>query len=333
MTKLWWSWDIRMRWAHGFSQSEESFVANYRSAIDAAGRYGVKFIVIWGFLRDRHGGIDAARRVRDYAGEKGIGIMPGVGIDDYGGVYYDGDSPYSLDTYIRAHRESQAVDETGTPSTHRWPPTDTSARLTGCPSDEAVIDYYVESVEWLIDAFDVGGFQIEQGDSGLCHCEKCRARKRVVAAEDGSTGAPYQTSVTDGAERIGKVVRPVLGRHPALTILSETYLGLTETSMEQIGPVLCRYPEEVVLSWQLYDAPDRFKMTEGVRSPSRRGNAALRTNGDAVGGELDDRENIARALRLSKEAGLEMTYIYGEYPDRWPWTRGNYETWSELAGS
>ena len=45
-----------MRWAHGFSRWEESFVGNYKRAIERAVRYGVERIVIWGFLRDRHGG-------------------------------------------------------------------------------------------------------------------------------------------------------------------------------------------------------------------------------------------------------------------------------------
>ena len=226
---------------------------------------------------------------------------------------------------------SQAVDEDGTPSMHRWPPTDTSVRLKGCPSDEGVIDYYIESVEWLIDTFDLEGFQIEQGDSGLCFCDKCRSKKRIVAKQRSSLAAQYNTSVTDGAERIGRVMRPVLDKHPNLTVLSETYLGLTEDAVKKIGPVLDRYPEKIVISWQLYDAPDHFKITEGIQSPSKHGNAALRTNSDALGGELDDRENIIQALRLSKQAGLEMTYIYGEYPDRWSLTRGNYETWAEHA--
>jgi hypothetical protein len=331
MKKIWWSWDLRMRWAYGFSQTEESFIANYFHAIDAAKKYGVESIVIWGFLRDAHGGIEAARRIRDYAGDRGISILPGVGIDDYGGVYYAGDSPYSLDTYIRAHPGSQALDEDGTPSTHRWPPTDSGLRLKACPSHEGAINYYIESIEWLLDVFELDGFQIEQGDSGYCFCEKCRTKERIVAAEDKAAAAKYSTSVTDGAERIGKVTRSVLERHPDITILSETYLGLTEKSLAKMGPVLDHYPERIVLSWQLYDAPGYFKIEEGVASPSKHGNAALRTNSDALGGELDDRENIARALRLAKGAGLEMTYIYGEYPDQWPLTRGNYETWAEGA--
>jgi hypothetical protein len=332
MKKIWWSWDIRMRWAYGFSRTEESYIRNYKKAVDAARQYDVEMMVIWGFLRDSHGGIDAGRAVADYAAENGISILPGVGIDDYGGVYYDGDSPYSLDTYIREHPEAQARDRDGTPSIHRWPPTDKTGRLKGCPSNQELIGYYIESVEWLVDTFGLKGFQIEQGDSGLCYCDACRSKERVTAKEKQTDTIPgYRVSVSDSAERIGRVMVSVLEKYPYLTVLSETYLGLTEDAVRKIKPVVEYYPEKTVLSWQLYDAPGRFKIEEGVVPPASRGNAALRTNSDAVGGELDDRENISRALELSRKAGLEMTYIYGEYPDCWPMTRENYSAWAESA--
>lgn len=334
MKKIWWSWDIRMRWAHGLSWYPDSYVRNYKRAIDAARRYGVEAIVIWGFLRDEHGGIDAARAVRDYAGEKGIIVLPGVGIDDYGGVYYQGDSRYALDTYIRQHPESQARNEDGSPATHLWPPTDQQARLKACPSDRRVLAFYRESIEWLVDTFRLDGFQIEQGDSGLCYCERCRAKPRVVELRRA-------TSLSDAAERISAVIQPALCKKPDLFILSETYLGLTRADVQSVSSVLNRYPEQVVLSWQLYDGPSahagqpfpaRFIIDEDVQSPRPHGNAAIRTNNDAFLGEVDDGANIRRALDLSKRAGLDMTYIYGEYPDDWPITRKNYDVWSSGAG-
>jgi hypothetical protein len=45
MKRIWWTWDLRMRWAHGFSANAESYLANYRAAIDAAPRHGVEGIV------------------------------------------------------------------------------------------------------------------------------------------------------------------------------------------------------------------------------------------------------------------------------------------------
>lgn len=314
-----------MRWAHGFCGDSDSFVRNYRRALDAASRYGVEAIVIWGFLRDDHGGVDAARAVCDYAADKGVAILPGVGIDDYGGVYYQGTSPYALDTFIRAHPGSQARNQDGTPATHRWPPTDKTERLKACPSFSGLIEFYQESLQWLIETFHLAGFQIEQGDSGLCHCDQCLAKPRHVRRG---------ISLSDAAERIGAVVAPALAANDKLVILSETYLGLTRQDVEAVAPLLDAYPEQVTLSWQLYDGPGaraKFKLDSDVRSPRLHGNAALRTNNDLFGGEADDRANIRKVIEMSRKAGLDMTYLYGEYPDDWPVTRENYAAWSEAA--
>lgn len=325
MKKIWWSWDLRMRWAWGFCRDEKSYVKNYKNAIDSAVQYGVEAMVIWGFLRDSHGGIDAAKRISDYAAEKNIVIMPGVGIDDYGGIYHEGESPYSLDTYIKAHPESQARTEDGTPATCKHPAGAKTARLKACPSDENLISYYQESLLWLIDTFDLKGFQIEQGDTGVCFCERCRSREGIVEVNN-------RVSVSDSAERISKVVLPVIQTYPEMFILSETYLALKEDQLEWIEPFLDIYPEQVVLSWALYFAwAGEILIDEGIKSPRTHGNAAILTNNDITRGELDDRENIKEALRRSKDAGLDMTYIYGEYPDQWPLTCKNYETWAEYA--
>ncbi|OGV50045.1 MAG: hypothetical protein A2X49_04810 [Lentisphaerae bacterium GWF2_52_8] len=331
MRKIWWNWDIRMRWAWGFSMTTESFVQNCRRQIDSASKYGVEGIVIWGFLRDRHGGVDAARKVMDYAGEHGVKIFPGFGVDDYGGAYYDGAHQYSLDTYLEKHPEARAIRKDGTPDSHRWPPNDTSARQKACPSNTDVLTYYQESLEWLVETFKLQGFQIEQGDSGLCHCPKCRDKKKVLSPGVGS-------SLSDTAERIPVVLEPVLKKNPGLAVICETYCGLTPESIAAIGPLLDKFPAQTVFSWQLYNGPlpgsekGTFKIDPNCAPKQRLGCAALRTNNDLFLGEFDDRENISRALELSKAAGLGMTYLYGEYPDFWSITAKNYESWTELAG-
>ncbi len=326
MRKIWWTWDIRTRWAHGFSGSADAFVKNYRAAVDAAVRYGVEGIVIWGFLRDRHGGVEAAKRVCDYAGEREVMILPGMGVDSYGGVYYEGDSRWSLNTYLAEHAEARAVDEKGEPQMHHWPPSDTSSRYVGCPANQELMSFYRESVDWLIDTFDLRGLQVEQGDVALCHCQRCRGRTRTDVLKMAG-----RTCLEDLAGRVGPVVRRALDVRPDLTVIVENYSGMLPADVERAEPFLKGFPDETFHSWQAYDAGGRFFISDESRSPVAHGCLAVRSNSDAFGGELEDSGNIRRAVALGRTAGLDMTYIYGEYPDDWPTTRANYEAWAEAA--
>ena len=313
-----------MRWRHGFSKSAESFEGNYRNLIDAAGRYGVSGIIIWGFLRDRHGGIDSAKRICDYAHERGVMIIPGFGVDAYGGAYYEGESDYSLDKYLLANPEAMALGAEGKPLTHRWPPTDPNETHVCCPSHEPVMDYYRESIEWLINTFDLRGVQIEQGDVGLCNCAKCtETRGQLVCGEMADFSA--------GARRMKPLIDHALSIKPDLLIVVETYAGLLAEQIQRVSKDIELYPEQVVLSWQAYNAPDEMFIDENSRSPSPHGCIAVRTNSDCYEGEHDDRENIIKALSLAKNAGLDYTYIYGEYPDTWPITKSVYEAWAKSA--
>ncbi len=326
MRKIWWTWDIRTRWAHGFSGSDDAFVESYRAAIDAALRYRVEGLVIWGFLRDRHGGIDAARRVCDYAAERQVTILPGMGIDSYGGAYYESDSRWSLNTYLEEHAEARAVDEQGEPQLQRWPPSDTSRRYVGCPADPGLMDFYRESVEWLIKTFDLRGLQLEQGDVALCHCPRCRGRTRTDVLKMAG-----RTCLEDLASRVAPVVTHALETKPDLTVIVENYSGMLPADVQRAAPFLEGFPDETFHSWQAYDAGGQFFINSESRSPTAHGCMAVRSNSDAFGGERADAENIRRAVALARNAGLDMTYIYGEYPDDWPKTRANYEAWAEAA--
>lgn len=328
MRRIFWTWDIRMRWTHGFCFWSESYLENYRRLIDVSAALGVEGIIIWGFLRDVHGGIDSAKKLVEYANKRNVKIYPGIGIDDYGGIYCEGDSHYSLDTFLKSHPEMQAIRADGSPDVHLWPPNDFVPKRKACPSCLELIPYYQESIEWLLKTFDLSGFQIEQGDSGVCCCEKCRELKRIKC--DDAPGADPRTS----AVRIPAVLEPVLAKHPDLTVICETYCGLTAETLQRLGSVLDLYPEQVILSWQLYNGANTaegkplLKLDPHIRNPRKTGNAALRTNNDLFLGEHEETEAIKNALQLSEKAGLTMTYFYGEYPWDWHITRKNYLAWA-----
>ena len=189
---------------------------------------------------------------------------------------------------------------------------------------EPAVDYYRESIEWLIRTFDLRGVQIEQGDVGLCHCPRClETRGQLVCGEMADFSA--------GARRMRPVIDHALKVRPELLIVIETYAGLLPEQIDRVRDDIALYPPQVVLSWQAYNAPNQMLIDEASRSPSPHGCLAVRTNNDCYGGEIDDVRNVTTALRLARRAGLDYTYTYGEYPDNWPVTRGVYAAWAAAA--
>jgi len=173
-----WTWDHSTNWVlddpgnvtfgcyNTYLKQPATYAEDYRRLTDLAAGLGVKGILIWGFLRDAHGGVDSAKQVADYAASKGVAIMPGVGTTDYGGVYYEGNHPYAIETFLRIHPDAAMIDEEGNPM-----------QGSACPSHPAFCDWLSKGLQWLFDEFAIGGINLENGDFMVCHCPQCRAHK------------------------------------------------------------------------------------------------------------------------------------------------------------
>ncbi|MGC8864044.1 MAG: hypothetical protein ACP5R5_14905 [Armatimonadota bacterium] len=180
-----WTWDHSTNWvlddpglqnfgcANKYLKRLETFVEDYRRLTDAAAGLGVKGILIWGFLRDSHGGVEYSKRVADYAASKGVAIMPGIGTTWYGGVYYEGDHPYNLETFLQKNPDARMIDEKGEPQEHG-----------ACPTHPAYVDWLAEGLQWLFREFEIGGANLENGDFVVCYEPRCTAHKAEWPPDD-----------------------------------------------------------------------------------------------------------------------------------------------------
>ncbi|MBI4578635.1 MAG: hypothetical protein HY718_02980 [Planctomycetes bacterium] len=179
-----WTWDHSTNWmlddpgvlnfgcGNRYLKRPETYIEDYRRLTDMAAGLGIKGIIIWGFLRDAHGGIESAKRVADYAASKGIAIKPGLGTNWYGGVYYEGEHPYNIETFVRKNPDARILDENGKPQDGGV-----------CPTHPAFVNWLQEGVRWLFREFSVGGANLENGDFVVCHCPRCR-EQRAQAPKD-----------------------------------------------------------------------------------------------------------------------------------------------------
>ncbi len=195
-----WTWDHSTNWdleqiGHQeigvfcpYGKPPDGFLADYRRLVDFMSRHRIAAVTIYGFLRDSHGGVEAAQELCRYANERGVRILPGVAINAYGGVYWEGDHPFNLATWLRRRPELQARMEQAVGFTIpdlafplAFPRSDYT--LAGCPSRPENLRWMEEAIAWLAETFAIGGINIESGDYGVCGCELCAARRAV--REDG----------------------------------------------------------------------------------------------------------------------------------------------------
>jgi hypothetical protein len=191
--RLLWTWDHSTNWymeqvglqeigaMNYYAKPEEGFLEDYRRLVDFMSLHRIGGVTIYGFLRDNHGGIAAAQELCRYANERGVRILPGIGINAYGGIYWEGNHRYNLSTWLRQHPELRAV--RGQPVAFHipdfpklWFP-ETNYTDTACPSKPENARYHEEAIHWLAETFEIGGINFETGDYGVCHCPDCTARR------------------------------------------------------------------------------------------------------------------------------------------------------------
>ena len=237
--RTFWTWDHSTNWElsqigqqeigvfNPYGKPPEGFLADYKRMVDWCSRNRVAAIVIYGFLRDSHGGIEAAQELCRYAARRGVRILPGIAIGAYGGVYWEGDHRYNLATWLRANPEFAATLEKGVgfqladlEFPLNFPRSDYT--LSACPSRPEVMDWMTEAVTWLAETFEIGGINIESGDYGVCGCDRCRSRR--AAREDAARRAGIHDeswSHADMADNFPRLFEAARARRPDAWVYCE----------------------------------------------------------------------------------------------------------------
>ena len=236
--RTFWNWDHSTNWSmtqigaqetgvmNPYAKPPDGFLADFRRVVDFMSLNRIAAITIFGFLRDSHGGIEAAQELCRYATERGVRILPGIAINAYGGVVWEMDHRYNLGTWLRTHPDLAADMER--PAGFQladldfplyFPRAEYSAR--GCSSRPENIAWMDEAIAWLTETFQIGGVDIEAGDYGVCGCPLCSARR--AEREDASRRHGYAESWShaDMADYYPRLFDIIRSRRPDAWVYAE----------------------------------------------------------------------------------------------------------------
>lgn len=237
--RTFWNWDHSTNWElsqvgvqeigvfNPYGKPPNGFLRDFKRCVDFCSRNKIAGLVIFGFLRDTHGGIAAGQELCLYAEERGVRILPGIAIGSYGGVYWEGNHRYNLATWLKDNPQHAAsmqkpvgfqIVDLKFPL--NFPKSDYT--MSACPSAPETMAWMEEAVAWLTETFAIGGINIEAGDYGVCECERCQARRNNEreAARRADVYGDYW-SHTDMADNFPRLYRTAKALKPDLWMYSE----------------------------------------------------------------------------------------------------------------
>jgi hypothetical protein len=313
-----WNWDHRMDWGGAgrvgnvmgggtYGKTPEAFTTDCHRCIDFMADHKFNGLILWGFLRDSHGGLSATQEVCRYAAQRGVRILPGVGTSDYGGCYFQGRHEFNVDTYLAAHPERRAIGPNGKP------------RNAICPSQKVNQDWLDRGAEWLLANFEVGGVNLEMGDFYVCYCQGCKRSRAAIHSDEPDY---YK----DMAISHMVTLRKLRALKPDAWLSYATYTGYTPEMMRQPPQFLAMIPPDALCQWTLTDMAPRWRPE--VRPMAQHNVGYLHWCNSSTNTENDFYLAEIRAIcQQAAGVGFEGLDTYGELSDRWPNAEIFYLAW------
>jgi hypothetical protein len=336
--RMLWTWDHSTIWAldrpgrqeagfmNPYQRDPEVFAEDYERLVDFASRQRVNGLIVYGLLRDSHGGVAAASALCRYAHRRGVRILAGIGINSYGGIYFEGEHEYNLHSWLRRNPRLAAEGELprelvlgdfGPVAIPR-----SEYAVLGCPSKPENIAWHAEGVRWLCDEVGVGGINFEAGDYGTCSCRDCLARR----------GADGDWAFQDMADSYPRL----------LDAVGEDRWSVIEVYFDQLLDIEAQRPLATLpatASYQYcmnrsYWRQHRHEITPALRSRLPQPRNVLRTH---MGSQWNRQrhafvaDELAGLNDVAAEAGFRGTTIFGEASAAHPPNELNYLAWAASA--
>jgi len=308
-----------------------AFLEDYTRLIDSMSSLGLNHLIIWGALRDSHAGVASLRKLVQYGRANGVRVAPGVGVNCYGGVYYEGEHEFSLVHLLGKHPELAALDADEKPMLGG----DNPRRSVACPRHPKMLQWNDAAMRWLMEEVSPDAIHFETGDYGVCHCDRCRS----AGSRD------RRDSLDDMAEVLPPIVAEVRRHKQDCWLSYNHYTAYTRAMMERPPEFARSIPEDVIckwgMSWML--APELQRsgawgktetMQPGIRPPTATNMAHIHFGTGWWGCSPRGTLEVPRffdSVPLISQVGFQGICTHGEDSALVPASELNYHVYAALA--
>lgn len=332
--RLFWTWDHSTNWClnipgsqnsgvgNSYTKDADVFIRDYKRAVDWCAAHKMDALGTVGLLRDAHGGVDSAREICSYAREHGVRIYLIAGLFSYGGIYYEGDSKWSMDLFLKDHPDSIGRKADGTAQVRQLMGLGGNKLvLSGCPSSPELNQFVLDSLDWAFTAIpELGGIQMETGDVGICMCKRCQARRK----NNGMTEDSTEMSFNDMAKIYADAAEVIWNRAPDTWIICEAYHHFLDPECDFFSSEkpskelekLLQLPEKTFWQWKCDRRLASGKWTgEPVPESLRKFRHIMRAHSGTQwwgGRHTLAVDEIRRQCLLSYQSGLQAVSMFGE---------------------
>lgn len=155
------------------SESARSFLTRMRRLVEFMFENRLNGLVLGGLFQTVQGGESTAVEICQFARERGVRILPIVGMGGGRGFVEEAGHRFNLETWSQAHSELRAVDAQGQYRDN-----------TLCLEKKANRDWYREGFRWLYENFKLGGVHLDTSDLFVCYCEDCKKARAIQGGHD-----------------------------------------------------------------------------------------------------------------------------------------------------
>ena len=304
-----------------YRKKPRSYLTDYKACIDYMSENGINGLIIWGFVRDSHGGVAASQELCRYAADRGVQVLPGVGTSGYSGYVFEGKHKYNAQTWIKQHPDLQAIGKKG------------KFRNIPCPSKKANQEWLDDGAKWLFENFSIGGVNLEMGDFFVCHCDDCKKVRSAIKSDEPDYYKDMAIS-----HRVTLMTMRKLA--PDAWLSYATYTGFNKFMMTNPPKFIEMIPSDAICQWTVTRmlGKARFDVIEEEKWPANLKPMTKHSIGYIHWGCKSTRDEhdfyvkgMLIAAEKSHQAGLEGLGIYGELPISRPNMRINYLAFREFC--